>query len=132
MSSLSPRTAESCPSTTCEWFKRSHFRFTIHLLIILLVLFLTVSEIFNPIPPYSLLPTSYRKQCIESEKLFDFLKELAEQASGSSTDKESKAKGNCLGHRYISSFQHCIVLPDHIACIISQHTLISNALEMIC
>ncbi|XP_060735887.1 uncharacterized protein LOC132852614 isoform X4 [Tachysurus vachellii] len=40
-----------------------------------------------------------RKQCIESEKLFDFLKELADQASGSSAAKESKAKGKCLGHR---------------------------------
>ncbi|GAA6108784.1 dr1-associated corepressor isoform X4 [Tachysurus ichikawai] len=42
---------------------------------------------------------NHMKQCIESEKLFDFLKELADQASGSSAAKESKAKGKCLGHR---------------------------------
>uniref|UniRef100_A0A3B1J762 DR1 associated protein 1 n=1 Tax=Astyanax mexicanus TaxID=7994 RepID=A0A3B1J762_ASTMX len=33
------------------------------------------------------------KQCIESEKLFDFLKDLAVQACGASTQKEVKAKG---------------------------------------
>ncbi|TSN67075.1 Dr1-associated corepressor [Bagarius yarrelli] len=42
---------------------------------------------------------NHMKQCIESEKLFDFLKELAEQACGSLAAKESKAKGKCLGHR---------------------------------
>ncbi|XP_027028545.1 dr1-associated corepressor isoform X5 [Tachysurus fulvidraco] len=53
---------------------------------------------------------NHMKQCIESEKLFDFLKELADQASGSSAAKESKAKGKCLGHR---SGTTCPSKPSH-------------------
>ncbi|KAI4873309.1 hypothetical protein NFI96_008057 [Prochilodus magdalenae] len=43
---------------------------------------------------------NHMKQCIESEKLFDFLKDLAEQACGTSAPKEAKGKGGkCPGHR---------------------------------
>ncbi|XP_030641572.1 dr1-associated corepressor [Chanos chanos] len=44
---------------------------------------------------------SHMKQCIESEKLFDFLRELAAQASSTSTPKEGKARGKRQGHRKI-------------------------------
>ncbi|XP_055027825.1 uncharacterized protein [Misgurnus anguillicaudatus] len=41
---------------------------------------------------------NHMKQCIHSEKLFDFLKDLADQASAASTS-ESKTKGKWQSHR---------------------------------
>ncbi|XP_060789037.1 dr1-associated corepressor [Neoarius graeffei] len=64
-----------------------------------LISLLTKTSVITQSKNSRVMSINHMKQCIESEKLFDFLKELAEQASGSSTDKESKAKGNCLGHR---------------------------------
>ncbi|XP_046712531.1 dr1-associated corepressor isoform X2 [Silurus meridionalis] len=64
-----------------------------------LISLLTKTSLITQSKNSRVMSISHMKQCIESEKLFDFLKELAEQASGSSAAKESKAKGKCLGHR---------------------------------
>ncbi|XP_046712532.1 dr1-associated corepressor isoform X3 [Silurus meridionalis] len=63
-----------------------------------LISLLTKTSLITQSKNSRVMSISHMKQCIESEKLFDFLKELAEQASGSSAAKESKAKGKCLGH----------------------------------
>lgn len=65
-----------------------------------LISLLTKTSLITQSKNSRVMSINHMKQCIESEKLFDFLKELAEQASGSSTAKESRAsKGKCLGHR---------------------------------
>ncbi|XP_061111582.1 dr1-associated corepressor [Conger conger] len=53
---------------------------------------------------------AHMKQCIENEKLFDFLKDLAEQATAPASQGEGRVKGKWLAHRKrwqdISSKQH--------------------------
>ncbi|XP_053366545.1 uncharacterized protein LOC128536351 isoform X2 [Clarias gariepinus] len=64
-----------------------------------LISLLTKTSLITQSKNSRVMSINHMKQCIESEKLFDFLKELVEHSSGSSTAKESKAKGKCLGHR---------------------------------
>ncbi|KAK3537819.1 hypothetical protein QTP70_019239 [Hemibagrus guttatus] len=68
-----------------------------------LISLLTKTSLITQSKNSRVMSINHMKQCIESEKLFDFLKELADQASGSTPAKESKAKGKCLGHRYMES-----------------------------
>ncbi|KAJ8290361.1 hypothetical protein GJAV_G00011880 [Gymnothorax javanicus] len=42
---------------------------------------------------------AHMKQCIESEKLFDFLRDLAEQATAPASQGEGRVKGKWLAHR---------------------------------
>uniref|UniRef100_A0A673K8Z4 Dr1-associated corepressor n=1 Tax=Sinocyclocheilus rhinocerous TaxID=307959 RepID=A0A673K8Z4_9TELE len=53
---------------------------------------------------------NHMKQCINSEKLFDFLNDLADQASTASTS-ECKTKGKWQSHRYNIIYQKAQV-PD--------------------
>ncbi|XP_058255227.1 dr1-associated corepressor isoform X3 [Hemibagrus wyckioides] len=67
-----------------------------------LISLLTKTSLITQSKNSRVMSINHMKQCIESEKLFDFLRELADQASGSAPAKESKAKGKCLGHRSLS------------------------------
>ncbi|XP_072545660.1 uncharacterized protein [Salminus brasiliensis] len=64
-----------------------------------LISFLTKTSLITQSKNSRVMSVNHMKQCIESEKLFDFLKDLAEQAGGAPTPKEVKAKGKCPGHR---------------------------------
>ncbi|XP_062863678.1 dr1-associated corepressor isoform X2 [Trichomycterus rosablanca] len=64
-----------------------------------LISLLTKTSLITQSKNSRVISINHMKQCIESEKLFDFLKELAEQASGSSTATEVKTKGKCNEHR---------------------------------
>uniref|UniRef100_A0A8B9H9U7 Dr1-associated corepressor-like n=1 Tax=Astyanax mexicanus TaxID=7994 RepID=A0A8B9H9U7_ASTMX len=65
-----------------------------------LISFLTKTSLITHSKNSRVMSVNHMKQCIESEKLFDFLKDLAVQACGASTQKEVKAKGKCPGQRY--------------------------------
>ncbi|XP_017550031.1 dr1-associated corepressor isoform X1 [Pygocentrus nattereri] len=67
-----------------------------------LISFLTKTSFITQSKNSRVMSVNHMKQCIESEKLFDFLKDLAEQACGASTPKEGKPKGKCPGHRSLS------------------------------
>ncbi|XP_066523082.1 dr1-associated corepressor isoform X2 [Hoplias malabaricus] len=64
-----------------------------------LISFLTKTSSITQSKHSRVMSINHMKQCIETEKLFDFLKDLAEQACGAATSKEDKAKGKCPGHR---------------------------------
>ncbi|KAL6477874.1 hypothetical protein MHYP_G00137090 [Metynnis hypsauchen] len=64
-----------------------------------MISFLTKTSFITQSKNSRVMSVNHMKQCIESEKLFDFLKDLAEQACGASTPKEGKPKGKCPGHR---------------------------------
>ncbi|XP_007252591.1 dr1-associated corepressor [Astyanax mexicanus] len=65
-----------------------------------LISFLTKTSLITHSKNSRVMSVNHMKQCIESEKLFDFLKDLAVQACGASTQKEVKAKGKCPGQRW--------------------------------
>uniref|UniRef100_A0A8B9HB15 Dr1-associated corepressor-like n=1 Tax=Astyanax mexicanus TaxID=7994 RepID=A0A8B9HB15_ASTMX len=75
-----------------------------------LISFLTKTSLITHSKNSRVMSVNHMKQCIESEKLFDFLKDLAVQACGASTQKEVKAKGKCPGQRYRTkcSVGHCL------------------------
>ncbi|XP_076834580.1 dr1-associated corepressor [Brachyhypopomus gauderio] len=64
-----------------------------------MISFLSKTSLITQSANSRVMSINHMKQCIMSEKLFDFLRELAEQASGTSTPKEGKSKGKGSGHR---------------------------------
>ncbi|XP_026851391.1 dr1-associated corepressor isoform X1 [Electrophorus electricus] len=64
-----------------------------------LLSFLTKTSLITQSANSRVMSINHMKRCIESEKLFDFLKELAERTHGTSTPQEGKAKGKRARHR---------------------------------
>ncbi|KAJ8341369.1 hypothetical protein SKAU_G00336600 [Synaphobranchus kaupii] len=74
--------------------------------------FLTMTSQITQSKHSRVMSMAHMKQCIENERLFDFLKDLAEQATAPASKAEGCVKGKWLAHRKrwqeisVSSKQH--------------------------